>query len=99
STAYLPPFPTRRSSDLRSRYRESFSPRKYSPRSWTQFFHVLSLISFGAVKTGSCGSRRRTGANSSVTRFELTLAGYGPYCASLRSEEHTSELQSRFDLV
>ena len=50
------------------------SPRKYSPRSWTQFFHAASLISFGVVKQRIAAARRTfTGANSSVTRFELTL--------------------------
>ncbi len=40
---------------------------------------------FGVVNALFSGCSTLTGAFSSVTRFELTFAGYGPYCASLNS--------------
>ena len=61
------------------------SPRKYRPRSWTQSFHAASVISFGVVNTGSCGTITFTGAFSSVTRFGAHLRRIRPYCASLNS--------------
>src|SRR3954447_15710442 len=69
----------------RSTYLESFSPRKYRPRSWTQPAHVSVPRRLGVENTGSVGTTTSIGAFSSVTRPDDTLAGYGPYCASLNS--------------
>ena len=40
---------------------------------------------FGQRITVWSGTSTCTGARSSVTRFALTFAGNGPYCASLNS--------------
>ena len=61
--------------DKRSTYFGSFSPRKYKPRSCTQFDHAEGPILFGTLNTGSAGANIFTGTVSSETRFPLTLAG------------------------
>src|SRR5207249_10988203 len=50
--------------------------------------------------TVSAACETTSGAISRATRFITLMSGFkaGP-AVSLRSEEHTSELQSRFDLV
>src|SRR5699024_12438685 len=78
----LPPFPTRRSSDLPRappRRRRSCRPR-WSPRP-------------------AGGTSRPTNASPARRSERGAPLGRGPHTRTSRSEEHTSELQSRFDLV
>src|SRR5207249_6020756 len=91
-THYVPPrhlhsFPTRRSSDLTSAWRgdaASAVPTRRSARSMS-----------AAVESLICSSTRPTSVSASMA-CASTESGSS---ASARSEEHTSELQSRFDLV
>src|SRR5699024_12654007 len=53
--------------------------------------HALCLRSI--LRTGTCCQSLRSAASS------LSSASPSPISRQLRSEEHTSELQSRFDLV
>src|SRR5699024_12573536 len=82
---HLPPFPTRRSSDLSA---TSSMPARV--RSCRPFSNPFS----GICETGSCipGSLRRSASAHCRRCCRGTRT-------SDRSEEHTSELQSRFDLV
>src|SRR5207249_10680324 len=92
----LPPFPTRRSSDLPSdpwiawdvvgRLRERFVLQN--------LIHWIKAISIAREDAGS----------QSGLPGDLSVGHYKPinsdrYLNDARSEEHTSELQSRFDLV
>src|SRR5699024_12302649 len=83
----LPPFPTRRSSDLSETtqvwlYTVDTDARDLrTDRPWT--VAPVSITAFLAVETTAAYG------SGTVTRR----------CDYLRSEEHTSELQSRFDLV
>src|SRR5699024_11344439 len=92
-TPVLPPFPTRRSSEL-----GSGAPREASRRAAENF------------RAAAFSSRRLRAASVRAVRARLLrLFGDGDICScgfmallrrpNLRSEEHTSELQSRFDLV
>src|SRR5699024_12328114 len=84
-------FPTRRSSDLRQRKKEKQLLRKYFPisrvilRSCTRLWKEIRLPSVSWIRLFmSLFPQRKKTSKSWLT---------------LRSEEHTSELQSRFDLV
>src|SRR5699024_12595392 len=86
-------FPTRRSSDLpRRRFKGHVTPREKIYKIWQQMFldGFVSDISDAALDkyVERLTARRNGGQGVS------TLA----WCHG-RSEEHTSELQSRFDLV
>src|SRR5437868_7679649 len=72
----LPPFPTRRSSDL------IFSVDNRGTPGRDRKFQTAIRHEFGAVEL-----------KDQLTALDQLLAQYP------RSEEHTSELQSRFDLV
>src|SRR5207249_10537837 len=81
-------FPTRRSSDLRSPCPAPASmsrcpPRRWSPRSWPTWDFVLDVNLKGGFFCAQAAAR-------------VMVAGGR---RGSRSEEHTSELQSRFDLV
>src|SRR5699024_12701219 len=83
-------FPTRRSSDL-SRIRTELSAAPNTPP-------VMSLkISRSAPlrRAFCCASSRAPTPSAPVSAAKPTIAGR----VAPRSEEHTSELQSRFDLV
>src|SRR5699024_12274110 len=79
----LPSFPTRRSSDL------GLGPIGYA-------FAIFHLITHGFFKAGLF-----LGAGSVMHGMndEIDMRGFGNLRNRPRSEEHTSELQSRFDLV
>src|SRR5699024_11329646 len=84
---HLPSFPTRRSSDL------SLSPnciQKNVPDFKTS---DLKIAWYKANKIGICTIK------GSILAKGLIPASEYNFCCSLRSEEHTSELQSRFDIV
>src|SRR5207249_5198852 len=77
-------FPTRRSSDLwTDEYSGGFANESCS----TECCNVIQNCNGGTVNNGTCQSNS-PGANTC-----------GTYSGTQRSEEHTSELQSRFDLV
>src|SRR5207247_11390079 len=89
----LPPFPTRRSSDLGLN----------DTIAWTTSGATFSLNTIGNATLGLAGSNDTvtiTGSNSAISitgsNDTVTVSGV---TVSLRSEEHTSELQSRVDLV
>src|SRR5699024_12494405 len=81
-------FPTRRSSDLTARLANQATTRQWSPVVWALASLSLSAdfvqTYFAAVRA----SDRNLSGNASKA-----------ICPLVRSEEHTSELQSRFDLV
>src|SRR5207249_10230234 len=88
----LPSFPTRRSSDL--------SPPL--PAS------AAAAWNTSVVKAGTASTALLSAARSCKCRISVASSPLAPRCRvrtrqvsalSLRSEEHTSELQSRFDLV
>src|SRR5207249_9430417 len=98
-SAFLPPFPTRRSSDLRILLSPS-QRRSYrsAARSYTS---ELSTDARGPA------ARPRNADANTTTPPSAEIAGScagrstlpsPTLTASVRSEEHTSELQSRFDL-
>src|SRR5699024_12814954 len=76
-------FPTRRSSDL-SLQHQSGRPDN-------------AMINAGAIAT--VGLIKGSGGKDRITRISRTMELEIRVMRSLRSEEHTSELQSRFDLV
>src|SRR5207247_10065787 len=96
---YLPPFPTRRSSDLRC----------LSASSGWSLHNFYTLLVFTCSRTSRC-SPTRLGGIDSVSRSSMRLAvrshcgqpridsGHRDGCVPERSEEHTSELQSRVEL-
>src|SRR5699024_12297240 len=80
----LPSFPTRRSSDL--------------------FYRYLMLINTDSIDSGLCADHAASLSTSYEGTFKEGLASGSMFKAQVRStksrsEEHTSELQSRFDLV
>src|SRR5437868_331632 len=66
-----------------------------------EIFHLLEVAAFGSSGYGLILSMLEIRASPGSVRFRLVLGGRT--CRShpgrARSEEHTSELQSRFDLV
>src|SRR5207249_12215515 len=92
----LPPFPTRRSSDLAI---QAFQELRAFSQVWGTSYGRVLLVKIGVIGTmiplSFIAWRRRL-----FRRTEGVLAvGVVVVAALLRSEEHTSELQSRFDLV
>src|SRR5206468_11875715 len=91
-------FPTRRSSDLNG----TLDACELGP--WT-------VYNAGACDGSNAGGPDGAGGwdtNGFLDKFQVTAAGHGlfksyhtevAYQGSIRSEEHTSELQSRSDLV
>src|SRR5699024_11241532 len=90
---HRPSFPTRRSSDL-SRYHFRGQPLPE---------HALELLRKRIDGTLGFAQVRIGGTLAAITRATITTTASGRsflgYSAVERSEEHTSELQSRFDLV
>src|SRR5207249_12324690 len=83
-------FPTRRSSDL-SRIRQK-RQRSYTALAWSN--HQW-LTQCQAKRCPACTGACRSSSSSHQSRSRRTCTER----LELRSEEHTSELQSRFDLV
>src|SRR5699024_12358760 len=77
-------FPTRRSSDLMWKSPTSASILRMSPKDHWSFRLFLNIPSDCAFPESSI-----------LARLAATVASQ----STIRSEEHTSELQSRFDLV
>src|SRR5207249_10311444 len=96
--ATLPSFPTRRSSDLEH------------PQMFRAVASLVGIYDMLRVERDPNGAFNTTEFGSTVNpdQFKALLA-YSPYhhvekgarypAVFMRSEEHTSELQSRFDLV
>src|SRR5207249_7095989 len=96
---YLHSFPTRRSSDLCEYANHNAMGTPISMRI------AAAAAASRAVKVSACqfisvGSQSRILSGFSAHRQTSgTAENGGPaVCSSMRSEEHTSELQSRFDL-
>src|SRR5206468_11651825 len=79
----LQSFPTRRSSDLSEWILVCGSSRKWS---------IRTRIFTASIPIGCCISPDALVRNSATKSYSIWLA-------TMRSEEHTSELQSRSDLV
>src|SRR5699024_12558213 len=88
----LPSFPTRRSSDLRGR-----------PVSGYYVASASGIVRSRRALVAGCPMQARSGsiASQSFTCIPATTVSARTHSAEIapRSEEHTSELQSRFDLV
>src|SRR5699024_12780432 len=82
-------FPTRRSSDLSNSVLSAF-PKKIL---FAQFEIIVSLYFISGAFPSSCDKF------CAVIVVATLYFLYKVNIASVRSEEHTSELQSRFDLV
>src|SRR5207249_10536769 len=92
-------FPTRRSSDLKK-------PRAIPPKrgAFTDQYSTTSTTKAGRSTSSHAGSGNTVSTRPKITersmRPRLKAFTGSPWAAeSPRSEEHTSELQSRFDLV
>src|SRR5207249_11241352 len=87
---HLHTFPTRRSSDLRSQKKQVDMPNP----------NIVTLPEYRTANTRPSSSRWRLLATKhSVPGACVGAADTECFVARSRSEEHTSELQSRFDLV
>src|SRR5699024_12121242 len=86
----LPSFPTRRSSDLTEAGRSRLGGGRVSR-------YRCSWSSFPAK--GRCNDERRHRCPAPRIPTHPTRSDSAPQPGQERSEEHTSELQSRFDLV
>src|SRR5207249_10501689 len=92
----LPSFPTRRSSDLDVRYRGIAVGQIDA----VNLVPDLGGVLITARLTAQSRELARSGSRFWVVRPQLHLTRVeGQLRAHDRSEEHTSELQSRFDLV
>src|SRR5699024_12223726 len=96
---HLPSFPTRRSSDLSSAADEVSPARTVGPTSSRRARANSSRATIAASEAPS-GSEETTSEGASTSTASADPAG-SPEKDTIppRSEEHTSELQSRFDLV
>src|SRR5690625_7114109 len=86
----LPPFPTRRSSDLRL---AGLGPEPLSGHYTPQYLYTMARGRRAPVKAFLMDARVVVGAGNIYATEALFMAGIH------RSEEHTSELQSRGHLV
>src|SRR5207249_11933156 len=93
----LPSLPTRRSSDLVT------SVTSNAPASYPLGINLVTwTVADSSGNTSSCVQRVivvDTTAPTITCPPDLTVSANGGCAATNRSEEHTSELQSRFDLV
>src|SRR5699024_11273470 len=92
-------FPTRRSSDL-------VGGKGAHSRIFVRYFHnslQQALIMSGRGKGGKVKAKAKSRSSRAGLQFPVgrihRLLRKGNYAERVRSEEHTSELQSRFDLV
>src|SRR5699024_11314916 len=96
---YLHSFPTRRSSDLKAKSSNEKSVIVSS--SISAFLGITEPALFGVLTKYKRGLLAATIgsalASAFISAFGVRIYGY--ILSSIRSEEHTSELQSRFDLV
>src|SRR5690606_41675651 len=97
SSHILLPFPTRRSSDLSSSGLE-VSCNHSVKECFSLLVKGMGLPSFKSIFGLGSFSWLAVFAGSFVA-FDLKSSGFKICSASLRSEEHTSELQSRENLV
>src|SRR5207248_5746461 len=96
--AHLHSFPTRRSSDLATI--PSGTPTSAaSPKPIKTLFNVATMLSISPRSRSKLGKLRTTSAGLGRMIGEISrFSACSPLVAS-RSEEHTSELQSPYDLV
>src|SRR5699024_12454457 len=94
-TLAAPPFPTRRSSDLGATTGAMALTNSTLSSAGTGADHLSSATAANA-QLSSQASASGTESTGSQSHRTATVA---PTTLDLRSEEHTSELQSRFDLV
>src|SRR5206468_13064133 len=80
---HLPSFPTRRSSDLSAMAASS----------------AREVTSVGTTLARRLSARTSAAVRSAATRSNSAMTMSAPWHERARSEEHTSELQSRSDLV
>src|SRR5699024_11980790 len=95
----LPPFPTRRSSDLLNWAKPPFDNVKV--RQALNF--AIDREAFAKAALAGLAEPAYMNLPKSHWAYDAEVAKLYPYdpdkARKLRSEEHTSELQSRFDLV
>src|SRR5690606_42098848 len=92
---HLPPLPTRRSSDLAGSDERETNVENLQAKARYDRFLSDRLTAFAAVSA----LRDRFQGLALRTNFDPGLAYYIVRDSDLRSEEHTSELQSRENLV
>src|SRR5690606_41333863 len=93
---YLPTLPTRRSSDLEPPARKGLST--FAQRSCSHGFSFPSSNASENQKSSIFGSKGMT-SPSGPHPGSVSQPGWLVTCSATRSEEHTSELQSREKLV
>src|SRR5207247_9759901 len=94
ATLDVHPFPTRRSSDLTYRFYTLATDKAGNAES-----APASADSGTLLDTAKPSSAASSPALSSSTTIQVDYSASDPSPSSDRSEEHTSELQSRVDLV
>src|SRR5699024_11779009 len=93
---HLLSFPTRRSSDL------SHSPSGYNGKRQVRYVYSTESSSFPRTSSSNISPESGSFASTSIIRPVVPVGEASSSVApefKIRSEEHTSELQSRFDLV
>src|SRR5689334_24681134 len=86
-----------------SRAYSRHQPRSFCTDTSTAEFYTLSLHDALPISTSSCRTRKGAGftcrpARRGAVVLTVYRGAWCPFC-NLRSEEHTSELQSQFHLV
>src|SRR5699024_11566374 len=87
---YLHSFPTRRSSDLQLKKQMDFTTNRFSKN--TTIGAIVTNAQLTKAQANKIASIAHDGLANTIKPSHLFVDG-------TRSEEHTSELQSRFDLV
>src|SRR5699024_12381397 len=95
----LPPFPTRRSSDLLQRPPPVVNLQNQLLRKLMKLTALISWMN-GLLNGNGMRSLMKTASDSSLPRDQRTalVPALRLKKPRMRSEEHTSELQSRFEL-
>src|SRR5207248_5937106 len=94
---FHPPFPTRRSSDLRNWPCASRSHDTTWPACSCR--KKIGVPSLSEPSSGVLSMKKRPGAFAAIGGRDFMKAEHREHVAKVRSEEHTSELQSPYDLV
>src|SRR5207249_6979043 len=92
-------FPTRRSSDLKAMWGSYWN---WDPRETSIFFVLLLYGAYLALRTAIEPAERRARLSAIYSAVAFVAVPFLMFVVpriyfTLRSEEHTSELQSRFD--
>src|SRR5207249_11796012 len=92
-------FPTRRSSDLNKNTRADFLPEKYPEYGQCIHRFVQHPTKPNVLyQQNHCGIYKSVNGGDDWIDIQHNLPSEFGFPIALRSEEHTSELQSRFDL-